>query len=54
MELVEICPPYDVSDMTAQLGCRAIMDVLGAMVDAGKIGRRLDAPSNTGSGTRES
>jgi len=42
MELVEICPPYDVSDMTAQLGCRAIMDVLGALVDAGKLGRRVD------------
>ena len=51
MELVEICPPYDVSDMTAQLGCRAIMDVLGAMVDAGKIGRRIDARSNTASAT---
>jgi agmatinase len=54
MELVEICPPYDVSDMTAQLGCRAIMDVLGTMVDVGKIGRRLDAPSNTDGGTRGS
>jgi hypothetical protein len=33
--------------MTAQLGCRAIMDVLGALVDAGKLGRRVDpaAPS---------
>jgi len=50
MELVEICPPYDVSDMTAQLGCRAIMDVLGAMVDAGRIGRRMDGPPNTSSG----
>jgi agmatinase len=47
MELVEICPPYDVSDMTAQLGCRAIMDVLGALVDAGKLGRRVEpATSN--------
>jgi hypothetical protein len=35
MEVVEIAPPYDVSDMTAQLGCRAIMDVLGTMVEEG-------------------
>jgi agmatinase len=39
MEVVEIAPPYDVSDMTAQLGCRAIMDVLGTLVDEGKLGR---------------
>jgi len=38
MEVVEIAPPYDVSDMTAQLGCRAIMDVLGTLVTEGKIG----------------
>lgn len=42
MELVEVCPPYDVSDMTAQLGCRAIMDVLGTLVDAKKLGRRVE------------
>ena len=35
MEVVEIAPPYDVSDMTAQLGCRAIMDVLGTLVEEG-------------------
>jgi agmatinase len=40
MEVVEIAPPYDVSDMTAQLGCRAIMDVLGTLVTEGKIGHR--------------
>ena len=38
MEVVEIAPPYDVSDMTAQLGCRAIMDVLGTMVEEGHLG----------------
>jgi len=43
-----------VSDMTAELGCRAIMGGLGTMVDVGKIGRRLDAPSNTDGGTRGS
>jgi agmatinase len=40
MEVVEIAPPYDVSDMTAQLGCRAIMDVLGTLVSEGKLGHR--------------
>jgi agmatinase len=40
MEVVEIAPPYDVSDMTAQLGCRAIMDVLGTLVTEGRIGHR--------------
>jgi arginase family enzyme len=40
MEVVEIAPPYDVSDVTAQLGCRAIMDVLATLVDAGKLGTR--------------
>jgi agmatinase len=40
MDLVEIAPPYDVSDMTAQLGCRVIMDVLGTLVAEGRIGAR--------------
>jgi hypothetical protein len=37
---VEIAPPYDVSDMTAQLGARAIMDVLGTLVEEGHLGKR--------------
>src|SRR5215218_5483192 len=37
---VEIAPPYDVSDMTAQLGARAIMDVLGTLVEEGHLGTR--------------
>lgn len=40
MEVVEIAPPYDTSDATAQLGCRAIMDVMGVLVETGQIGRR--------------
>ena len=40
MEVVEISPPYDVSDMTAQLGARAIMDVLGTLVEEGHLGTR--------------
>ncbi len=43
MEVVEVAPPYDVSDMTAQLACRAVMDVLGTLVAEGKLGRRAQA-----------
>lgn len=46
MEVVEVSPPYDVSDMTAQLACRAVMDVLGTLVSEGKLGRRRrEAPT---------
>jgi agmatinase len=40
MEVVEVAPPYDVSDMTAQLACRGVMDVLGTLVAEGKLGSR--------------
>jgi agmatinase len=40
MELVEVSPPYDVSDMTALLGTRVICDVLATLVDAGKLPRK--------------
>ncbi len=40
MEVVEVAPPYDVSDMTAQLACRGVMDVLGTLVLEGKLGGR--------------
>jgi agmatinase len=43
MEVVEVSPPYDVSDMTAQLACRAVMDVLGTLVGEGKLGARSTA-----------
>jgi agmatinase len=42
MEVVEVAPPYDVSDMTAQLACRAVMDVLGTLVAEGKLGSRAE------------
>jgi agmatinase len=38
MELVEVSPPYDTSDITALMGTRVIVDVLGSMVAAGKMG----------------
>ncbi|WP_257008160.1 agmatinase family protein [Bacillus sp. FJAT-45350] len=41
LELVEVSPPYDVSDQTALLGTAIISDVLGAMVDAGKLGKKF-------------
>lgn len=44
MEVVEVAPPYDVSDMTALLACRAVMDVLGTLVAEGKLGARRRAP----------
>jgi agmatinase len=39
MEMVEVCPPYDVNDTTAQLGVVAIMDVLATLLGEGYIGR---------------
>ncbi len=35
MEVVEVSPPYDVNDNTAQLACRVILDVVGTLVDRG-------------------
>lgn len=43
MELVEVAPPYDVADVTSILGVRVINDVLGTLVEAGKLGTRPDA-----------
>jgi len=42
MELVEVCPPYDVGEVTSLLGVRVINDVLGTLVEAGQLGRRPD------------
>ena len=43
MEVVEVSPPYDISDITALLAVRSIVDVLAAMVENGHVGGRLDA-----------
>jgi agmatinase len=40
MEVVEVAPPYDVADNTALMGVHAILDCLGALVAAGKLGRK--------------
>jgi agmatinase len=38
MEVVEVSPPYDVSDITSLLAMRSIVDVLGTLVAHGKMG----------------
>ena len=39
MEVVEVSPPYDVSDITALMGLRICVDAMGAMVAHGKMGK---------------
>lgn len=39
MELVEVSPPYDVSDMTALMALRVIMDTIANLVDTGQLPR---------------
>lgn len=41
IDLVEIAPPYDVADVTSQLGARIIMDSLATLVANGHLGTRL-------------
>src|ERR1039457_4759410 len=41
MEAVEVSPPYDISDITALMAVRAMVDVLATMVKHGRIGGRL-------------
>jgi agmatinase len=38
MEVVEVSPPYDMSDITSLMGVRAVVDVLGSVVAHGKLG----------------
>ena len=42
MEVVEVAPPYDVGDVTSLLGVRVINNVLGTLVNEGKLGKRPD------------
>jgi len=47
LEVVEVSPPYDTSDITALLATRVIVDVLGAMVSNGTMGKHrsiIDKP----------
>ncbi|MEP9390487.1 agmatinase family protein [Mesorhizobium sp. KR9-304] len=43
MEVVEVSPPYDVNDNTAQLACRVVLDTLGTLIANGKLGHREKA-----------
>jgi len=38
MEVVEVSPPYDISDITSLMATRAVVDVLGTLVAHGKMG----------------
>lgn len=45
MECVEVAPCYDVGDVTSVMAVHACMEVLGSLVDAGKLpGRRAPMP----------
>ena len=41
MEVVEVSPPYDISDITSLLAVRAMADTLATMVKHGRVGGRL-------------
>jgi agmatinase len=43
MEVVEVSPPYDISDITALLAARAMVDVLATMVRNARVGGRMEA-----------
>lgn len=38
LEVVEVSPPYDTSDITALFGVRVVVEALGSMVAHGKLG----------------
>ena len=38
MDVVEVAPCYDISDITSMMACRAMIDALAAMVANGKLG----------------
>jgi agmatinase len=47
LEIVEVSPPYDTSDITALLGLRVVVEALGSMVAHGSLGKHkaiIDRP----------
>jgi len=49
MEVVEVSPPYDTSDITSLMATRVIVDTLGALVAHGKLGAHkamIDKPKD--------
>ncbi|GGV01393.1 agmatinase [Actinomadura cremea] len=53
MEVVEVSPPYDVSDVTSLLGVRLVCEVLAASVGAGRLGRARDGRPHAGGRARD-
>ncbi|CAN5884792.1 agmatinase family protein [soil metagenome] len=53
MEVVEVAPPYDVADVTSLLGVRVILDVLGNLVNNGKLGRKPSAEPDVSAGAND-
>ncbi|TYK47298.1 agmatinase family protein [Actinomadura decatromicini] len=47
MEVVEVSPPYDQSDVTSLLGVRLICEVLASSVASGRLGRDRDGTPQT-------
>lgn len=47
MEVVEVSPPYDISDITSLLALRVIMDVMANLVDTGQLPRQKPAWLNS-------
>jgi agmatinase len=50
MEVVEVSPPYDQSEITALLGMRAVVDVLGSLVAHGRMGEHQRLLRDFGAG----
>ncbi|CAN0381361.1 unnamed protein product, partial [Ectocarpus sp. 4 AP-2014] len=48
MEVVEVAPAYDTSDITALLAVRAMLDVLATLVDEGHLPRQSRETSDKG------
>ncbi len=47
LEVVEVSPPYDTSDITALLGVRVVVEAIGSMVANGTLGKHkaiIDKP----------
>ena len=40
LELVEVSPPYDISDMTSLMACRVICDTMAHLVVSGQLPRK--------------
>ena len=47
MEVVEVSPPFDVSDITSLLGVRIITETLCSLVHAGKLGSSRSGEPHT-------